>query len=55
MQRTTQALYEKLSAQKGDTTLVFYDFLLEKNHGDTLHLAVYHAFEQLSQKTPGSP
>ena len=50
MERTAKALYDKLQAQKGSDSQVFYDFLEDKDHGDALHLAVYHAFEMFASQ-----
>ena len=52
MERTAKALYTKLNQQQDEKTRVFYEFLEDKDHGDALHIAVYHAFEKIfcSQK-----
>ena len=52
MELTAKALYTKLTQQKSVQTRVFYEFLEDKDHGDALHIAVYHAFEKIfgSQK-----
>ncbi len=47
MERTAKALYNKLNQQKGEQTRVFHEFLEDKDHGDALHIAVYHAFEKI--------
>ena len=47
MERTAKALYTKLNQQKGEQTRVFHEFLEDKDHGDALHIAVYHAFEKI--------
>ncbi|MBU3026051.1 alpha/beta hydrolase [Zobellia galactanivorans] len=47
MERTAKELFDKLSANKKDNTLLFYDFLEDKTHGDALHMAVYRAFENI--------
>jgi len=33
--------------KKKDNTALYFQFLKDQNHGDALHLAVYHAFEKL--------
>jgi len=52
MERTAKALYTKLKQQQDEKTRIFYEFLEDKDHGDALHIAVYHAFEKIfgSQK-----
>lgn len=50
MERTAKTLYEKLNRVKKDNTTIFYSFFEKQNHGDTLHLAVYDAFEKLFKK-----
>ncbi|HBO28888.1 MAG TPA: esterase, partial [Leeuwenhoekiella sp.] len=52
MERTAKALYSKLNQQQDEKTRIFYEFLEDKDHGDALHIAVYHAFEKIfgSQK-----
>lgn len=47
MERTAKELYAKLSQKKKKNTNLFYEFLEEKTHGDALHIAVYHAFEEI--------
>lgn len=47
MERTAKVLYTKLKQQKDENTRVFYEFLEDKDHGDALHIAVYHAFEKI--------
>ncbi len=47
MERTAKALYTKLKQQKDKKTHLFYEFLADKDHGDALHIAVYHAFEKI--------
>ncbi|SIS47182.1 hypothetical protein SAMN05421766_102104 [Zobellia uliginosa] len=47
MERTAKELFDKLSANKKDNTVLFYDFLEDKTHGDALHMAVYRAFETI--------
>lgn len=47
MERTAKALYEQLKKEKCNKHAIYFDFLADKSHGDALHLAVYHAFEQI--------
>ena len=47
MERTAKALYEKLRTSIADDSQVYYEFLEDKTHGDALHMAVYHAFEEM--------
>lgn len=50
MERVATELYEKLQKEKGKKTTLGFKFLPEQDHGDALHLAVYHAFETLFAK-----
>ena len=36
-----------ISWSKTANTHIFYEFLEDKDHGDALHIAVYHAFEKI--------
>lgn len=47
MERTAKELYEKLNLKKGENTTLFFEFFEKQNHGDTLHLSVYSAFEKI--------
>lgn len=47
MERTTKELFDKLKENKKENTMLFYNFLKNKTHGDALHLAVYNAFEKI--------
>jgi len=47
MKRVAKELYDKLKNDKETNTEIYYKFLKEQDHGDALHLAVYHAFEKL--------
>ncbi|SFS85997.1 hypothetical protein SAMN04487906_1933 [Zhouia amylolytica] len=47
MERTAKTLYEKIKAERGKNTKVYFEFLADKTHGDALHEAVYHAFEKI--------
>lgn len=51
MERTARELYELLKAQNKDESLIYFDFLEDKDHGDALHLAVYHAFEKIFKQS----
>ncbi|MCT4629095.1 alpha/beta hydrolase-fold protein [Winogradskyella sp.] len=50
MEQDAKALYDKLESTKKDNTKVYFQFLEQQDHGDTLHLAVYGAFEALFKK-----
>lgn len=47
MEKVAQELHEKLLVKKQENTKLFFDFFEKQNHGDTLHLAVYNAFEKI--------
>ena len=47
MERTARELYEQLSERTGAATSLHFNFLEARDHGDALHLAVYHAFEEI--------
>ncbi len=47
MEREANALYKKLQSLQLENTTLFFQFFEKQNHGDVLHLAVYHAFEQI--------
>jgi predicted alpha/beta superfamily hydrolase len=47
MERTAKELYNKLDESKDEDTHIYYEFLEDKTHGDALHIAVYHAFEEI--------
>jgi len=51
MERIAKELYQKLEQSSGNNTSVYYEFLEDKDHGDALHIAVYHAFEKIFAKT----
>lgn len=51
MERTARELYELLKAQNKDDSRLYFDFLEDKDHGDALHLAVYHAFEKIFKQS----
>ena len=50
MESDAKALFEKLKAEKTESTKIYFDFLAAQDHADTLHLAVYHAFEKMFKK-----
>lgn len=47
MERVARELYDKIKAIKSKDTPLFFKYLAEQDHGDALHLAVYHAFENI--------
>lgn len=47
MERTARDLYDELSERTGTATSLHFNFLEACDHGDALHLAVYHAFEAI--------
>ncbi|SNR32405.1 alpha/beta hydrolase [Lutibacter flavus] len=47
MQRVANELYEKLNTLNTENTNLYFEFLERLDHGDTLHLAVYNAFEKI--------
>lgn len=47
MKRDAKALYKKLKKTLLPTEILGFKFLKEQDHGDALHLAVYHAFEAM--------
>ena len=47
MKRVASELFEKLQHDVSLTDRLSYKFLPELDHGDTLHLAVYDAFETI--------
>lgn len=47
MERVARELYDKLDSQRAKSLDLYFDFLEDKDHGDALHLAVYHAFEKI--------
>ena len=52
MERTAKELYTKLKKNGNQNTGLYFEFLEDKTHGDALHMATYHAFESIFQKTP---
>lgn len=47
MERLARALHVQLATLQKENTRLFFKFLKEQDHGDTLHLAVYDAFENI--------
>ena len=47
MEQAAEKLYKKLSLLKENNAKLHFKFLEDKDHGDALHEAVYHAFEAL--------
>ncbi|MBU1374187.1 MAG: alpha/beta hydrolase [Bacteroidetes bacterium] len=47
MENDAKTLFEKLKAEKNESTKIYFDFLAGQEHADALHLAVYHAFEKM--------
>lgn len=47
MERTAKELFDLLKKNRKQHTSLFFDFLDDKTHGDSLHLGVYHAFEKI--------
>lgn len=47
MERVGRALYDKISSQAHANVEVHFRFFEQLDHGDTLHLAVYDAFDRL--------
>lgn len=47
MEDDAKALYDKLKKTQKSNTKLYFHFFEKQNHGDTLHLAVYDAFEKL--------
>ncbi|EDP70388.1 hypothetical protein FBALC1_06513 [Flavobacteriales bacterium ALC-1] len=47
MEEDAKQLYEKLNSDKKENTEVHFGFFEKLDHGDTLHLAVYAAFDTL--------
>ncbi len=50
MERLAQSLFFKLSLEKKDEVQLFFQYFDKQDHGDTLHLAVYDAFEKLFKR-----
>jgi len=50
MEKVALELYNKLDMIKSNNTELYYQFLEKQDHGDTLHPALYDAFEKLYKK-----
>ncbi len=50
MEEAAKKLYDKLNLLKQENTSLYFEFFEKQNHGDALHLAVYHAFEKIFKK-----
>ncbi|OKY27240.1 alpha/beta hydrolase [Thalassotalea sp. PP2-459] len=50
MERTAKELFVKVNKQKPKHYSTFFKFFEQLSHGDTLHLAVYNAFDKLFRK-----
>lgn len=51
MEKAAKDLFETLKLNKTDNTHLYFGFFEDLDHGDTLHLAVYDAFELLFKTT----
>lgn len=49
MKSVAKKLYKKLKKSDNPTKVLEHRFLKEQDHGDALHLAVYHAFEAMKE------
>ncbi len=47
MEREAKDIYQKLESLNRPNTKLYFQFLENQDHGDALHLAVYHAFEKV--------
>lgn len=47
MESVARALYEKIKAQKAENVDLYFNFFEQLSHADTLHLAVYSAFQKI--------
>lgn len=47
MERVSNALFEKVKANNSQGNLIYFNFFEQLSHGDTLHLAVYDAFNKI--------
>ncbi len=55
MERLAQSLFYKLTLEKKNGIKLFFNYFEQQNHGDTLHLAAYDAFEKLFKKPEKKP
>ncbi len=51
MERTAKSLFKKLAKTKLDRRKLYFQFFPDKNHGDTLHTAVYDAIEKIFRQS----
>ena len=51
MERTAKSLFKKLAKTKLDRRKLYFQFFPGKNHGDTLHTAVYDAIEKIFRQS----
>ena len=51
MEKAAQDLFETLQRNKNETTNLYFGYFEDLDHGDTLHLAVYDAFELIFKTT----
>lgn len=47
MEKLSNALYKKLKTNNSKGNLIYFNFFEQLSHGDTLHLAVYDAFNKI--------
>ncbi len=47
METDAKNLFENLNSKKKENTKIYFDFFEALDHGDTLHLVVYAAFDAL--------
>ncbi|WP_156413590.1 hypothetical protein [Lacimicrobium alkaliphilum] len=47
MERVAKALFDKLEKAKPASTSAYFGFFEQLDHGDTLHLAAYDAFDKV--------
>jgi predicted alpha/beta superfamily hydrolase len=47
MERVSNALFEKVKTNNSKGNLIYFNFFEQLSHGDTLHLAVYDAFNKI--------
>ncbi|GHE84252.1 alpha/beta hydrolase [Thalassotalea profundi] len=51
MERVAESLYQKVNKSSPTSTKIFFNYFEKLSHGDTLHLAIYDAFEKIFKKT----
>lgn len=47
MEEDAEEFYDQLNKIKSTNTNLYFEYFEKQDHGDVLHLAVYHAFEKL--------